>query len=565
MQLPGQYRSYSPLPFAALVLAISAVGLSAGLGSVGLLDNNEGINAEIGREMLDGRSFVIPTLNGLPYIEKPPLLYWALASSYAVLGVNEFAARVVPLGAAMLQLALLVWFGRRVGTPRIGVIAAAVLATSVGFFFLARAVMIDLLLSSLLNAALMLAYLALRTARRQLVRYGYAVLALAVLTKGWVALALFGLIVGAYLALRGRDRSRELRGLLLDPPAIAVFVLVVAPWHIAATLAEPGFAWFYFVNEHVLRFLGQRQPADFYTGSVLYHVPRVLALFFPWSAFLPLLAVAPNQRVFLKDEAWFWLLAFVMPFAFFSLSAAKANYYMIVGLPALAWLIAAAIDRLLREQRARQLALPLGALVISWLVLAGIGAHVNAIGIGLAGLDLEPTLAGVLALCVAALATTAFLAAQRGLGTAVWVCLLALAACGPLYAARLLETNEAALSSRSLVRALQARSPAAHVALYRDFEWLSSVRFYLNAPVQVVDTASNDLRYGLSMHPAESVALRLGDLWEAAAQRDYWLVLRAPLADEVRAKAPDSMLVRELEAPPRSDLRVFKISAPAPD
>src|SRR5215210_3885824 len=106
-----------------LVWIAALVFIFAGLGSAGILDNNEGLYAEIPREMLashDWRRWIIPHLNGLPYMEKPPLLYWLTALSFALFGESEWSARAVPALSSLACVALLLWFGRAVSRPHAG-------------------------------------------------------------------------------------------------------------------------------------------------------------------------------------------------------------------------------------------------------------------------------------------------------------------------------------------------------------------------------------------------------------------------------------------------------------
>src|SRR5262249_47558176 len=137
------------------------------------------------------------------------------------------------------------------------------------------------------------------------------------------------------------------------------------------------FAWFYLVNEHVLRYLGLREPHDYYTGPPWYYLPRIPLYLLPWSAFFALLPVrdrdAAGDDAGLERLLWIW---FAAALAFFSLSEAKANYYMVVAAPALALLVADRVERLARAGRGRTvalcaLALALAAAVAAALVYAG--------------------------------------------------------------------------------------------------------------------------------------------------------------------------------------------------
>ncbi|MGB7481046.1 MAG: phospholipid carrier-dependent glycosyltransferase, partial [Burkholderiaceae bacterium] len=342
-----------PLPSIPLwlVWAVALAAALAGLGSYGLLNNNEGLYAEIPREMLasgDWRQWIIPHLNGLPYMEKPPLLYWLTALSFALFGISEWSARLVPACSALACVALLLWFGRHAGHARAARLAALMFSTGFGVFAMSRALMFDMLLTALLTAALMLAWRRVTENRPRLLRWAYAWLALALLAKGFVALILFGLVALAFDFAASRSVRDFIGGLgkWFEWRALAVFAAIALPWHLAASLVEPAFAWFYFINEHVLRFLGRREPHDYYGGAWWYYLPRMLLYLFPWSLLLPCL-LARRQQAADGDSllSRFLLLAWLLPLAFFSISSAKANYYLVAVMPFAALHLALAVER----------------------------------------------------------------------------------------------------------------------------------------------------------------------------------------------------------------------------
>ncbi|WP_211453684.1 ArnT family glycosyltransferase [Collimonas antrihumi] len=208
----------------------SAAGFAlAGLGSFGILDNNEGLYADISREMLVSRDWhiwMIPHLNSLPYMEKPPLLYWLTALSFVIFGVSEWSSRLVPALSSLACVAMLLQFGRIVGRPRAGRLAALMFASSIGVIAMSRLLMFDMLLTALLTAALMYAYRHLHDGKTKWLRLSYACLALASLAKGSVALVLFGLIVLSFILVN--RRLREWRT-WFDPFAMLIFFAIAAP------------------------------------------------------------------------------------------------------------------------------------------------------------------------------------------------------------------------------------------------------------------------------------------------------------------------------------------------
>ena len=189
---------------------VTLVGLGLffpGLGVPGLMDPDEGRYAEIAREMLLLRDWLIPHLNLVPYLEKPPLVYWLTSMSLGAFGLGEWAARLPSALAALAGLYLAFWLGRALWGERQGLWGAVVLATSGGYVVLARLLTLDMVFTLFLNLGIALGYLALSRERPRLWPYAYLALALAVMVKGPVALVLAGLIWG--LARPCREAGRD--------------------------------------------------------------------------------------------------------------------------------------------------------------------------------------------------------------------------------------------------------------------------------------------------------------------------------------------------------------------
>lgn len=483
---------------------VTALGfVLIGLGSAGILDNNEGLYAEIPREMLashDWRMWVIPHLNGLPYMEKPPLLYWLTALSFSLFGESEWSARAVPALSSLACVALLLWFGRSQRRPQAGRLAALMFASGIGVAAMSRVLMFDMLLTAMLTAALMCAYRYLSEGERRWVRWTYAFLALALLAKGFVALVLFGLVVLVFMLGSARSPAGFLRDCLkwFEPWAMLIFCAIAVPWHVAATLTEPIFAWFYFINEHVLRFLGRREPHDYYAGSWWYYLPRMAIYLFPWSFLLPCL-LAGSRREGDSDGARlrrFFLLAWLAPLIFFSTSSAKANYYLVAVMPFAAFHLASALEeREFLGQAAR--ALP-GLLIAGLASIACVAVLLRAEDprqamriLGWTQREFVLLASGGLAVLGLGCAALAWRSARVGvlsyLALAGWTA-------GALIAVLL--AAEPLISTRPLAAYLQTEMPGRAVYLYRNFEEQSSLPFYLKKPVPVIDPRSNDLFWG---------------------------------------------------------------------
>lgn len=320
------------------VFLLIIVNLFYGLGSYPLADNNEGLYAEIAREMLQTKQWIIPHLNGVPYLEKPPLLYWLIALCFKLGGINAWMARLIPALSAAITILLPFMLSASL-TNRTCWLAAMLLASSFGFIVIGHVVFFDMLLTLWFSLCLYGFYLWYVSERIWFLRLSYASLGLAVMTKGLVALALLPNIVLMTMLWNRCSLKRVTQ--LFDGVGIGLFLLIVLPWHIAAMQQDSHFAWQYFVNEHWLRFLNQRIPHDYYSGPWYYHIERVLILFLPWSLLVPILlkkSKTSSQNIMqLQCLLWTW---FLLPLLFFSCSAAKANYYMVISLPALASLLA---------------------------------------------------------------------------------------------------------------------------------------------------------------------------------------------------------------------------------
>ena len=482
---------------------LAALGsVLAFLGSYGILDNNEGLYAEIPREMLAGhdwRLWVIPHLNGLPYMEKPPLLYWLTAGSFSLFGIHEWSARLVPALSSLACMTMLLRFGKAIGKEQVGRLAALMFVSGVGVAQMSRTLMFDMLLTVFLTGALMAAYLYSVERKPALLRIAYAALALALMAKGMAALLLFGLVMGFFLLpALFKDGIGATCRTWLQPVALSIFVVIAAPWHIAASMVEPIFPWFYFINEHVLRFLGKREPHDYYSGPWWYYLPRMLLYLFPWSFLL----LGLLQRRLDADTnesrklSRFLLLAWLLPLLFFSVSSAKANYYLVVVMPFAAFQLALALER--REFLSARWRLAPGMLLA---LLTGTGAAYLAVrGARLAAepliLGMPPvqfaigTLAGLclLSLCVALVAWK-----WNRVGVASYVVVSAWCVGSLLVAINAVEPD---VSTRPLAQFLQKEMPGRQVYLYRNFEELSSLPYYFGAPLRVIDSRSNDLYWG---------------------------------------------------------------------
>ena len=325
--------------YQALSAFIAVIWLAT-LAARPLFNPDEGRYAEIPREMLTGGDWVVPHLNGLAYIEKPPLQYWATALCYRVFGVNAFAARLYTALTALATVLLLWLAARRLWNPETAWRAAAVLAGMFMFVRLGQLLTLDMSLTFYMTASLaafLLAQQAERPGRWMIL--AWVATALGVLTKGLVAAAIPAAVLIFYSAY-SRDLTPWRR--LHIAWGLPLFLCITVPWHWLAQRRLPDFLQFFFVHEHLARYLtpiADRQEPWWFFGPVL------LVGSMPWTlSALRVLAVgwrrsgagAPGEfqpTVFL----WIWV---VFIGVFFSLSDSKLMPYILPVMPAAALLIA---------------------------------------------------------------------------------------------------------------------------------------------------------------------------------------------------------------------------------
>ena len=371
-----------------------------------LLDDADSVHAEVAREMLLRHDYVTLYANGIRYLEKAPVLYWSMAASYKIFGVSDSAARV-PLALATLGLVLAVFvFGRRLfADATAGFYASLILLTSFGVFIFTRILIPDAMVCLWTTVAVAFFWFSLREGLRRsgpslVTALGFAAAcALNVLTKG-----LIGVVFPVAIVLVFLLTTRNVRHLKRWHPlaGFCFFLLIGAPWHILAGLHNPtqgspigflhpatptvgnvhGFFWFYFINEHLLRYLNQRIPRDYDTVPLLLFWGLLLVWLMPWAAFLfkalgsvPWRLAARRQALTRQQQATTLLAIWALvPLVFFSFST-RQEYYVLPALPPLALLMGA---WLAQDERAVPPAKAGRTLAWVLLVLGIVGAAIAA-------------------------------------------------------------------------------------------------------------------------------------------------------------------------------------------
>lgn len=357
-----------------------------------LLDDADSVHAEVAREMITRNDWVTLYANGIRYLEKAPLYYWSMAASYRVFGVSAATSRV-PLALGVLLLALLLEsFARRAfADTRAGLYAGLISLSSFGLFIFSRINIPDVLVCCWLSLALYVFWrveqqgeqeqqVRQATPARLLCWLFAAACGLNILTKGLIGIVFpIGIVAMTLLATRGLKGGWQRLGKYHLLSSTLLFLAISVPWHVLAALANPsqgspggvsfsgghfsvplptdgnvhGWAWFYFINEQVLRYINLRVPRDYDTVPLWLFLGLILVWLLPWSVFLPraiadafplrnngfrsrLLSqtLTPGERTEMLLLIWA-----ALPLLFFCFST-RQEYYVLPSLPPLILLIA---------------------------------------------------------------------------------------------------------------------------------------------------------------------------------------------------------------------------------
>jgi hypothetical protein len=329
------------------------------------MDDVDAVQAQIARNMLTSGDWVTARLDGVVYLEKPPLIYWVIAASYKIFGVHDWATRI-PMALASLAVCWLttafgIWaFGRRAGFY-----AGLCAATCVGLFLFTRILIPDVMLTFTTALAMWAFLRALNEDQEErhprLWAFLFAAsLGVGLLLKSLIAVV-FPLAAGIiYLALTRQLFSAAVWKRLRPVSGAVVVLLIAAPWHILATLRNPpyfslslhsgpgqyhGFLWFFFMNEQVLRFLNLRYPRDYNTVPRLYFWLFHLLWLFPWSVYLPAVVKLFYKPVDRAGRARLLMLCWIgFLLVFFTFSTTQ-EYYSMPCYPALCLLLGSAMEK----------------------------------------------------------------------------------------------------------------------------------------------------------------------------------------------------------------------------
>jgi 4-amino-4-deoxy-L-arabinose transferase-like glycosyltransferase len=573
------------LLYLVVLLFSGAIYLGCVVSPPSLMDDVDAVQAQIARNMLTSGDWVTARLDGVIYLEKAPLVYWAIAGSYKIFGAHDWAARI-PIALSVMALcwvtaAFGIWaFGKQAGFY-----AGLCMATCIGLFLFTRILIPDVMLTFTTALALWAFLRALDEEESH--PHAWALILAASLGTGLLlkslvavvfpiaAAVIYLFVTRQFFSARTWKRLHPITGAL-------VVLLIAAPWHVLAAIRNPpyfvftfhggpgqyhGFLWFFFINEQLLRFLNLRYPRDYNTVPRLYFWLFHLIWLFPWSVYFPAvlkLSFKPVDRAGRTRLLALCCVGFVLVFFTFSTTQ---EYYSMPAYPALALLLGSAMamggDWVRRGTRALSVIAACAALAaVAILVVtrsvpapgdisSALSHHPGAYTLSLGHMeDLTlssfaylriPLAVAALAFFIGAFATFGKIGRRTFLAAALMMVVF-------FHAARLaLVVFDPYMSSRPLAEAL-LRSPEGTLIVDHHYYTFSSVFFYTNRSALLLNGRWNTVEYGAYAPGAPDVFIddaQFKNLW-LDPQRFYIVATQSALPRlEGLVGAPQLALVAE--------------------
>ena len=272
-----------------ILIALAALLHIVTIGTGDLYSETEGQYAGAAREMIASHQWLLPTNNGIPRLQKPPLLYWLIIASYKVLGVNEAAARLPVALAVVATVALIFLIGEKLSDYWRGFIAGLIYLSFCGTFLLARIVMPEPVVTAFIAGAMFCGICGYERRRHRRMWFAgvWIFAALACLTKGLLGIV-YPAVVFVLLSIFYREARIRFRALLRAEYAL-IFLLILAPWHIWAQWHFPHYFGYLVRCEWLGHLRGLTDETHDFLGVPAYQfVILHVAWWFPWSiALLP--------------------------------------------------------------------------------------------------------------------------------------------------------------------------------------------------------------------------------------------------------------------------------------
>ena len=576
----------NPYLYLAVAVIASAIYLGCIWSPPWLQDDVDAVQAQIARNMISSGDWVTARLDGVPYLEKAPLLYWLIGFSYKIFGFTDVAARI-PVAISSVALGLLmtgfgIWaFGRRAGFY-----AGLCMSTCVGVFLFTRIQIPDVMQTFTIALALW-AFLRAIDPEEQHPRL-WAFLLAASIGVGLLLKSLIGVVFPAgtalvYLFFTKQLFSRDVWRRLRPLSGALVVLAIAAPWYVLATLRNPpyfdftlksvpgqyhGFFWFFFINEQLLRFLNLRYPRDYNTVPRLYFWLFHLIWLFPWSVYLPAAfklryrAADRASRTRLLAVCWIGVVLI-----FFTFSTTQ-EYYSMPCYPAFALLLGSAmtLDDVWVRRGTRALAAIAAVCVITgfalWFIVrntptpgdisVALSSHPKVYSLSLGHIE-DLTIGALAYLRVPLLvATGAFLIGAVGnllargrnafLASALMMIVF-------FHAARLaLIVFDPFLSSHALAEAL-VHSPPGELIVDHHYYEFSSIFFYTNRQALLLNGRYQNLVYGSYAPDASDVFIDDAQ-WKAIwlSPQRYYLAIKEEAVPRLRALVGNDRLILVAES-----------------
>ncbi len=481
------------------------------LGYASLLDPDEAHYAELTREMLHSGNWLVPLLDGKPFIDKPVLFHWLQGASVLLLGETEFAARLPTALSAVGLFAVTRWVGTALFDDEIGSLGALMFATIPATFALSSIAIFDMVFALFLFGAVGCFLVAAKRSRMRTELTGYALLTLAVMTKGPVALVLVGLFLGAALLVSGETRN-QIRQLHWKTGLCAV-----------AVAASPWFLWMQwrFGDEFVKGYLlaGNlwylTQPIEFSSRAInhTFYIRAFAGAFFPWSTVAVGRGIDMFRRLRKRESVetserllWLWTLVVL---GFFSIARFKLDHYIFPAAPACCLLAAHGWREARGDTEGQLWGTRYSVLLIAGLLIVGGsfgGAALSQLNLAL------PVWAFVLPFAIFCGGVALLFQSERvgwrvpaSIGALVVMLLVSYATVVAVGFPVLERVRPTARAARQLAR---ISSPDAPVGLYQLERWRGSLRYYLNRPVQRLETVEDVSTFLTRPTPAYVVMLR---------------------------------------------------------
>lgn len=434
-------------------LIVVAIALFINIGGYPLFDADEGRNGEVGREMAATNDYVMPRIDGMPYLDKPIVYFAAEAAAMEILGPTELAARLPAYLFTLLTALLVFWFAKKVWNEESAYIAAIAFLSMPLTLAFARTVIFDSALTFFIVGAIIAFYFERPT-------LAWASIAFGVITKGPVAIAVPLIVMIPYAIKRKSFRK------LWSWGGLVAFVVIIAPWVWAVSRVVPDFLHYVLVTETAQRLATKALKR---TGPPWYFIPYIVGGALPWSI-IAFFAWRKERR---DDTTLFLALWILVPFVFFSISQSKRPQYILPVMPAIALVIAN-----FWNPKAARIAATLFA-ILGVILVAAPFVHVKKMSPEVAaGVQSSALPMGIVTL-IGAIAAIVFAKRKEIAIAALSLPLIAV----PITANPLLQAIGERRSAKAFVAQIE---PYANRQIVGLEDYTGSLQFYLGKPIIVV-------------------------------------------------------------------------------